>query len=236
MACAATLQGMSQSAASVTIHRFGKEAEPVVQIDDFSGIAGELLDRGQAATYQDAGAMYPGLRSWCEPDYLDRNRALMFNVLQQVFMFRQRVKLDASTYSLVTLAPDKLKPIQRIPHYDHADGKLIAIMHYLLGPETGGTAFYRHKRTGFETITPEREPAYNAGLQADEAEYGVPPERYYYGDTDRYELIGEIEAKPDRLILYRGRILHSGVIPRPEDLTTDPQTGRLTINMFLTGQ
>ena len=227
---------MNAPPANVIVHRFGKEAEPVVQIDGFSGIADALLERGRQATYRDPGAMYPGIRSWCEPDYLDRNRALMFQALQQVFGFRQGIKLDVSTYSLVTLAEEDLAPIQRIPHYDHAGGEIVAIMHYLLGPETGGTAFYRHRRTGFETITPEREPAYNAGLEADEVEYGVPPAEYYYGDSERYELIGEIEAQPDRLILYRGRLLHSGVIPEPEKLTQDPKTGRLTINMFLTGR
>lgn len=220
----------------VTVHRFGNEREPVVQIDEFSGMVDELLARGRAAQYQDGGAMYPGLRSWCEPDYLDRNRALIFQALQQVFGFRRGVSLDASTFSLVTLAPEKLAPIQRIPHYDHSEVDIIAIMHYLLGPESGGTAFHRHRRTGFETITPGREAAYNAGLAADERDYGVPPEAYFYGDGERYEMIGEIEAKPDRLILYRGRMLHSGVIPRPGELTGDPATGRLTINMFLRGR
>ncbi|VVT09634.1 DUF6445 family protein [Erythrobacter sp. EC-HK427] len=224
------------SQAQVDIQRLGNEGEPLVIIDGFSGIPGELLERGRSATYQDAGAMYPGLRSWCEPDYLDRNRDLMFQVLQQVFGFRQGISLDVSTFSLVTLAPEDLAPIQRIPHYDHASGEVVAIMHYLLGPETGGTAFYRHKRTGFETITDDREAAYNAGLEADEAEYGMPPPEYCYGDSDRYELIGEVEARPDRLVLYRGRQLHSGVIPNPHELSTDPKTGRLTINMFLRGR
>ena len=224
------------SQAQVDIQRLGNEGEPLVIIDGFSGIPGELLERGRSATYQDAGAMYPGLRSWCEPDYLDRNRDLMFQVLQQVFGFRQGISLDVSTFSLVTLAPEDLAPIQRIPHYDHASGEVVAIMHYLLGPETGGTAFYRHKRTGFETITDDREAAYNAGLEADEAEYGMPPPEYCYGNTDRYELIGEVEARPDRLVLYRGRQLHSGVIPNPHELSTDPRQGRLTINMFLRGR
>lgn len=229
---------LNQSAnqAKVTVERLGKEGEPLVIVDNFSGVPAELLERGRAATYQDAGAMYPGLRSWCEPDYLDRNRDLMFQVLQQVFGFRQGISLDVSTFSLVTLAPEDLAPIQRIPHYDHASGEVVAIMHYLLGPETGGTAFYRHKRTGFETITDDREPAYNAALEADEAEYGMPPAEYCYGDTDRYELIGEVQARPDRLVLYRGRQLHSGIIPNPEALSTDPKLGRLTVNMFLRGR
>ena len=48
-------------------------------------------------------------------------------------------------------------------------------------------------------------------------------------------MIGEVEARPDRLVLYRGRLLHSGVIPAPQALSDDPKTGRLTINMFLRG-
>lgn len=227
---------MQAAPARVSVERLGEEAEPLVIIDDFSGMAPELLERGRNATYQDAGAMYPGLRSWCEPDYLDGQRPLLFNILQTLFGFRQQVQLDASTYSLVTTPPADLHPVQCLPHYDHADGKLVAIMHYLLGPESGGTAFYRHRRTGFETITPDREEAYNAALEEDVREYGLPPQTYHYGDSDRYALIGEVEARPDRLILYRGRQLHSGVIPQPDRLSTDPRAGRLTINMFLKGQ
>ncbi|QZD94497.1 DUF6445 family protein [Qipengyuania gelatinilytica] len=220
----------------ITVHRFGREREPVVVIDNFSGDVDRLLERGRSAEYQAAGASYPGLRAWAEPDFLDRRRDLMFQALQQVFGFRKGVSLEVSTFSLVTRAPEELSPLQRIPHYDHASDELVAIMFYLLGPETGGTAFYRHRRTGFETITDAREPAYDAGLGEDEREYGMPDKAYWYGDGDRYELIGEVEARPDRLVLYRGRLLHSGVIPRPDELTQDPATGRLTINMFLRGR
>lgn len=227
---------MTQAQPNVTVHQFGREREPVVQVDEFSGISGELLERGRQAAYQDAGASYPGLRSWCEPDYLDRNRPLLFSIFQRVFGFRQGMSLDASTFSIVTLRETELSPLQRIPHYDHSSGELVAIMHYLLGPETGGTAFYRHRRTGFETITDTREPAYNAALAEDEREFGMPAQAYHYGDNDRYEMIGEVKAKPDRLIIYRGRQLHSGVIPNPETLTAAPNHGRVTINMFLRGK
>ncbi|GFZ98176.1 hypothetical protein GCM10010923_02860 [Blastomonas marina] len=219
----------------VKVHQFGREREPVVVIDDFSGIADQLLAAGRAAEYREGGASYPGIRAWCVPTYLDRRRDLMFQLMQRIFGFRQRLALDVSTFSLVTLAEDELAPLQRIPHYDHASDEVIAVMHYLLGPESGGTAFYRHRRTGFETITEEREPAYNAALEEDEREYGGPPARYHYGDSDRFEMIGEVEARPDRLVLYRGRLLHSGVIPTPQALSDDPETGRLTINMFLRG-
>jgi Family of unknown function (DUF6445) len=227
---------MTQSGAKVTVRRMGREGEPLVVIDQFSGIADQLLEAGMAAQYQNAGASYPGIRCWADPGYLDRRRPLMMQLMQQVFGFSKGVRLDASTYSLVTVGEDELSPLQRIPHYDHASGEVIAVMHYLLGPESGGTAFYRHRRTGFEIVTPAREATYNAALAEDERAYGMPPKRYCHGDSTWFEMIDEVEAKPDRLILYRGRQLHSGVIPDPAKLSSNPKEGRLTINMFLIGE
>ena len=108
-------------------------------------------------------------------------------------------------------------------------------MHYLGGPETGGTAFYRHKRTGFETIRPEREAAYAMALDEDAREFGPPPMAYPDGSTPGFEQIGAVEARVDRLALYRGRQLHSGIIPDAGALSDDPKAGRLTVNMFLYG-
>ena len=227
---------MQPPEAKVQLLRLGKEGEPLVIIDGFSGRVEELRRRGEQAEYQDGGAAYPGIRAWCEPSYLDIRRPLMMQAMHQVFGFSKGIRCDASTYSLITTPPEQLQPRQRIPHYDHAQGQLIAVMHYLDGPQSGGTAFYRHRRTGFETVTAERETAYSIALTEDERAYGVPPARYCYGDTDRYELIGEVEARPDRLVLYRGRVLHSGVIPDPAALSNDPAKGRLTINMFLLGE
>jgi hypothetical protein len=225
-----------ESEARISVRNMGREGEPLVVIDQFSGIADELLRAGREAQYRHAGASYPGIRSWAEPSYLDRRRDLMMQVMQGVFGFSKGVRLDASTFSLVTLAEHELSPLQRIPHYDHAGGEVIAVMHYLQGPESGGTAFYRHRRTGFETVTPMREAAYNAALADDERAHGMPPKRYCHGDSAWFEMIDEVEAQPDRLVLYRGRQLHSGVIPDPAKLSSNPCEGRLTINMFLIGE
>ena len=226
---------MTLAEPKIDVRRMGQEGEPLVVIDGYSGMVEPLQEAGYAATYQNAGASYPGIRSWADPSYLDRRRDLMMQIMQQIFGFTKGVKLNASTFSLVTLGEHELHPLQRIPHYDHASGDVIAIMHYLQGPESGGTAFYRHRRTGFETVTPAREDAYNAALAQDERDHGMPPARYCYGDSDWFELIDEVEAVPDRLVLYRGRQLHSGIIPDPSVLSSDPRNGRLTINMFLIG-
>ena len=214
----------------------GREGQPLVIIDGFCGQPERLLEMGYRADYQPGGASYPGIRAWCEPNYLDLRRPLMAQVMQRVFGIRRGITCEASTFSIVTTPPEGLAPLQRIPHYDHASGELIAVMHYLQGPETGGTAFYRHRRTGFETIPEEREDAYNAALAQDEREYGMPDAAYWHGDGNRFELVEEVEARPDRMILYRGRTLHSGVIPNPHNLSADPRQGRITVNMFLRGR
>ena len=221
--------------AQVSIRRLGREGEPLVVIDRFSGQVERLLAAGHAADYRPGGASYPGIRAWAEPAYLDVRRDLMFAVMRQVFGFTRGLRCEVSTFSLVTVPEADLEPLQRIPHHDDTSHEIVAVMHYLQGPQSGGTAFYRHRRTGFETITDQRRLAYNAAVVEDVQEFGPPPASYYHGDSERYEMIEEVEAVPDRLILYRGRLLHSGVIPDPSALSTDPANGRLTINMFLRG-
>ncbi|MXP30338.1 hypothetical protein GRI94_14800 [Erythrobacter jejuensis] len=226
---------MAQQQPSVQVHHLGTEKEPLVVIDGFSGRAEALLEAGYRADYRPGGASYPGIRALADPGYLDLRRELMMQVMAQIFGVKRGIRCEASTYSLVTLAERELSPLQRIPHYDHSGEDLIAVMHYLLPPDSGGTAFYRHRRTGFEAITPEREDAYGAATTEDLREFGEPPARYHFGDDERYEMIGAVEARVDRLILYRGRQLHSGIIPAPDQLSDNPRDGRLTINMFLFG-
>jgi Family of unknown function (DUF6445) len=221
--------------AKVTVERIGREGEPLVIIDNFTGQPERLRAMGVAAQYQPAGVDYPGKRAPVDPAYLDLRRELMMQVMARVFGLAQAIHCEAAAFSLVTLPPEQLSLRQRIPHHDHADAGRIAIMHYLGGPETGGTAFYRHRRTGFEAITVARETAYHLARAEDEREFGPPPMGYPTGDSDAFEQIGAVEARPDRMALYRGRQLHSGIIPDPANLSDDPAQGRLTINMFLFG-
>jgi len=221
--------------ASITVERLGREGEPLVIIDNFTGQPERLRQMGMAAQYHPAGVDYPGRRALADPSYLDLRRELMMQVVSRVFGLTRSINCEIAAFSLVTLAPEKLSPRQRIPHHDHSDAGRVAIMHYLDGPESGGTAFYRHRRTGFEAITPGREAAYAAALAEDEREYGPPPPGYPLGDSAAFEQIGAVEARPDRMALYRGRQLHSGIIPDPAALSDDPATGRLTVNMFLFG-
>ena len=44
------------------------------------------------------------------------------------------------------------------------------------------------------------------------------------------------EALPDRMIIYQGSLLHSGIIPPGMPLSADPREGRLTANIFVRGR
>lgn len=211
----------------------GQEKEPIVIIDNFSGQVDQLRATAQQAQYSPAGAGYPGVRAPANPGYLSQQGQLLAEAMFKVFGFSRGATCESCMYSIVTTAPHTLVPAQRIPHYDSTDPNLLAAMHYLSGAEMGGTAFYRHRRTGFEAISTDRINAYRKGLHKDDQEYGEPDPGYIYGDTQRYEMIADIPAKTDRLILYRGRTLHSGSIANPQKLTTSPAKGRLTINTFL---
>ena len=226
---------MNLPEAKVSVERIGREGEPLVIIDNFTGQPERLRAMGVASQYYPAGVDYPGIRAPADPSYLDIRRELMMRVVGEIFGCRRSIQCEVAAFSVVSLDPQQLSARQSIPHHDHSDAGRIAIMHYLDGPESGGTAFYRHRRTGFEKITPEREAAYFAALEEDDREFGPNPLGYPDGDSERFEQVGVVEARIDRLALYRGRSLHSGIIPDPSALSDDPRKGRLTVNMFLFG-
>ena len=55
---------------------------------------------------------------------------------------------------------------------------------------------------------------------------GCPPDSgYIHGSDDFFEQIGAVEAVPDRLIIYQGSLLHSGIIPPGMTFSADPREG-----------
>jgi Family of unknown function (DUF6445) len=64
----------------------------------------------------------------------------------------------------------------------------------------------------------------------------LPPESGYIQGSDQFfEQIGAVNAVPDRMIIYQGSLLHSGIIPPDMPLSGDPRHGRLTANIFVRG-
>ena len=142
------------------------------------------------------------------------------------------VMITDSTFSLVTTPPEKLVPFQRVPHFDSVDQNAIALLHYLR--ESGGTSFYRHRSTGTEIVTAEVQDAYIRAVNSEVRTHGMPPAQYVDGDTPLFERIAKYDAVLNRVLLYRGSMLHSVNVPADFVPDTNPRTGRLTANTFLT--
>ncbi|MEP6342775.1 MAG: DUF6445 family protein [Maricaulaceae bacterium] len=218
---------------SYDIKRFGSEQEPVIVIDNYTESIERLKRRAYRAKYKVGQAFYPGIQAHEDPNYLGVRGEELTELMSNIFGVTGKIELESCNYSLVCRPRDKLAMAQCLPHYDAHDPSLFAIVHYIQAPENSGTAFYKHKRTGFETITEDRTDIYNRALQDDLADYGPPARDYFYDTNESYEMIGEIKAQPDQLIIYRGYTLHSGCIPSAVELTTNPLKARITLNSFL---
>jgi hypothetical protein len=221
----------------ITLHRVGQEREPVLVIDGASRAPEALIDF--AATQAPFEPVvpgvngYPGVRAPAPRAYVanlvDALRPLIETTFGLKGASRGRVQC---AFSMVTLPPQALILAQRLPHVDTVDPLQFAILHFLCGEDFGGTAFYRHRATGFETLTPERTPIYQAEL-AREVALQPPPAAYVIGDTPLHVQTATFEARMDRILVYRSRVLHSGQVRPGDPLAADPRKGRLTANVFL---
>ena len=211
----------------------GAEQEPILLVDNMLSNPEALLRSADDATFAPAftpAGGYPGLRAAVPRAYTDAMIRTLMGPIQETFGLGpvQASKVEC-TFSIVTLPPDRLAPPQRAPHVDSTDRHQFAILHYLSKPDFGGTAFYRHRATGFETITSDRKDRFLAAR----AEEGWAP-GYVADGEPWFEQTVEVDAAFNRVIIYRSNILHSGRILLPDRLSPDPRLGRLTANIFVT--
>jgi hypothetical protein len=222
-------------APQVRVERIGHEQQPVIVIDGFVADPQALRARAEALRYQPMGPYYPGLRAEVARADVASYVLPLLDLVAQVFDLAGPPGLISAGYSIVTTPPAELNAIQRIPHIDGLEAERIALLHFLGRADQGGTAFYRHRSTGFETIDAARHPAYDAALRRDVAQHGLPPAGYIGGDTPLFACIARFAALPNRALVYRSHALHCADLPADLDLSPDPRIARLTVNTFLMG-
>ena len=224
------------------LRRVGNSQSPVVVIDDFNGESDRVATMADAlAPFPDVdpASYYPGVRRLIEPTdesanaYVDRVCEQAAQFVAGAFDVDGFDLLEAS-FSIVSAAPSDLRPAQRAPHFDSTDQKYYALLHYLRVPEGTGTAFYRQRSTGIERVTDGNISTFVTTAEREAAM--LPSDSgYINGSNQFFEQIGAVEGVPDRLIIYQGSLLHSGIIPAGMNLSPDPRVGRLTANFFLRG-
>ncbi|MFY0638989.1 DUF6445 family protein [Maricaulis maris] len=215
-----------------TVQFLGQESEPLVVIDNFYKRPDALVADASRRTFTPPPPGYPGIRSNAPSEYLMDQAEMLRDILTNVFGYTRDAKLIECSFSLVTTAPDKLSSAQRIPHHDSTDPSLIALLHYLSGPEKGGTSHYRHTSTSYETVRQNRLDTYRQTLDAEERQDGTLPGGYFDGSSSRFQRIAQTHARFNRVVMYRGALLHSGDIPPNFSFSRDVGEGRLTVNSF----
>ena len=213
--------------------RFGREQAPLVVIDNFIANAEALITSASQKTYTPSTKHYPGIRAKAPLQYKQLLLKLIKNDLFDFFELKTTM-MDINTceYSIVTKSAEELEIMQRIPHIDWVT-KGLASVHYLFKSELGGTAFYRHRQTGYEFVDEMRRREYFACLQQEIGGSDAPQWGYIDGDTALFEQIAQQQSKYNRILIYRGNSLHSGSIARNFLPDPNPRTGRLTINSFI---
>lgn len=234
--------GFWEAAVKPQLQRVGASQSPIVIIDEFSGAAEDIARIADflAPFPMSKGNYYPGVRRMInEAD--QKAYSYVLKTCEQAAPFIggafevQGFDLDEASFSVIATRPDRLQPPQRVPHFDSSDQNLFALLHYLRVPGGTGTAFFRHRSTSIERITPEN---LNDFVSVAERELAMSTRKsgYFSGSDDIFEQIGSVEAVPDRLLIYHGSLLHSGIIPEGMTFSADPREGRLTANLFVIGR
>jgi hypothetical protein len=206
---------------------------PVVTLDAVNGDIDRV--RGLAASlapFPPASNFYPGVRRVLDErdeeawDYAHALVEAASPYIAGAFDCAEFDLVEAS-FSIVTTPATELEQRQRAPHFDGTDPDLVAMLHYLGDVPGSGTAFFRHRATGIERLTDANLAGYVFAARL-EAATG-----YVQGGNEHYDELHRVDAVADRLLIYYGSLLHSGIIPPAMQLDSDPTRGRLTANFFL---
>ena len=133
--------------------------------------------------------------------------------------------------SLTTCQPSQLTIEQRLPHIDSFDERDYAFVHYLSGEELCGTSIYRYKPKNLIQFTAEHKPVL-AKMVTDIKASPTDHQGYITSTTSIFEQVLNIDAKFNRLVIYKGNLLHSANLVSQKSYNNNPKTGRLSIASF----
>jgi hypothetical protein len=212
----------------------GAEKAPLLVVDNFVRDAQELVASAAQKSFAQSMRYFPGLRAKASLSYQQLFDTGLKQTLLDFFQLEgSTLRFGMCHYSLVTTPADKLATLQRIPHVDSLGWQGLATIHYLFKRDHGGTAFYRHRKTGFEYLDEARQETYLQCLVRECDGADAPAAAYINGDTPLFEQIAKQDGVFNRLLVYRRNSLHSGCIGRDFVPDANPLTGRLSINCFI---
>lgn len=220
-----------------TLMEVGAERSRIVVIDNFWPDCAALVEAAcaGAAFGQQGRGMYPGVRAALPEDYLQRSLAALLPLIRELFAVPEACRQVVKTglFSLVSTPAHKLSVLQSIPHFDSARAHQFALLHYLNPGDFGGTGFFRHRPTGYESVSETRVDTFIESCKRHWQSRGYPEPGYVSDSDDHFERIATVAYQPNRLLIYDTRVLHSALVDPARDLDANPASGRLTANLFV---
>jgi hypothetical protein len=212
----------------------GREQAPLLMIDNLLANPDTLVQLAASLRYGPTVRYYPGIRAEAPLEYQQFLATALGPILREHFGLPDRpLRYSMCHYSLITTPANDLAAIQRIPHIDSLESMGLAAVHYLFKKNHGGTAFYRHRKTGYEYIDESRKLAYYRSLESENDGPNMPKPEYINGDTALFEQVLKQDGVFNRALIYRRNSLHSGCIGKDFVPDPNPLTGRLSINSFI---
>lgn len=213
----------------------GEEKRPVFVIDNFFPSPDTLINFANSANdfVHTRSDYYPGGRTDLPKSYVDFTLTYIRKNILYLMKKPQESSIECpfAMLSIANQDPNTLLPIQTIPHIDTVDPCQWALLHYLCQDNHGGTGFFQHRVTGFESINEQRSKQYLRVLEDEAKVNGLPKKQYIQGSGDQFDMHYKVETKFNRAILYPSNILHSGLISHWQ--ATDIASSRLTANTLI---
>lgn len=212
----------------------GNERAPLLVVDNVVADPDALVELAASKVFGDVASYFPGIRSkvplTLQQFILDELRDEFADVFG---MRRSGQRITSCHFSLVTTSPAELTYLQRIPHIDSLSSNELAFILYLFKADFGGTAFYRHRKTGYEVVDQARRAEYWRRIEEEQAAVEQASTGYINGDNEFYERVGRQAGVFNRMLVYRRTSLHSADLTPDFVASPDPRRGRLSVNGFI---
>lgn len=217
----------------VRLQHVGLERQPLMVVDNMLAEPEAMIEAARAACfYVPEHTNYPGINARLPDAYYQTVIAALRGPLEAAFGLPRAAHLKYfGFFALATTRSAAARPIQKIPHQDSPDPGRLAMVHYLCHGPFGGTGFFRHRKTGFESVDHSRRATYVAAASS-ELSTSRATSSFAGPVMEHYEMIGRAELIFNRLIVYRSHVLHSALLDDAPG-SANPVTGRLTANGFL---
>lgn len=269
-------------AAQISVQRIGPEGTPIIAVDDFLANPQALRDHAQTLAWLPATSAFPGVRAsvglnlrpmidWCAGTIL-REICGLHGEPMPLFPHLDEEAHEAQTFSIATVGNEVFQTEwgRQIDEFGAMEAVRFAAPHTDLGwfnlllhlslpkVDAGGTAFWKHRRTGLQTFCRSEDPIFAQkagealGLDlthrmlnafADEPCYTKDDaleslfsdgefEDFRGASTETWECLTILPAKFNRLYLFPAPQFHSVVLGEQVS-TASFDDVRLTMNLFI---